>query len=78
MPTRANKAMRWALISVTTTFLLLVGAVFYAASRDVSLIRGDFCGYIANVHKVTLELPQVPARIEAEHNDDQLARKLGC
>lgn len=57
---------------------VLTAAVFILSTRALSGIRGDFCTYAAAQYKVTLELPQVPARVQAERNDQALEAQLGC
>ena len=54
------------------------GAAFVLYSRSLSGIRGDFCEWAQVHYAATLELPQVPARMEAENSDKTLLRQLGC
>lgn len=51
---------------------------FFFASNTINRQRADFCAYLANVYHVTKLLPQVPARVEAEKNDLDTAKSLGC
>lgn len=58
--------------------LTVTAASFISSANEVNRIRGDFCSYVTEVRHVTLELPQVAARVQAERNDIALSQRLGC
>jgi ferric-dicitrate binding protein FerR (iron transport regulator) len=76
--TPERRRARRQLAALVTVLLLLNAAVLLFGARALAQVRGDLCTYTASQRQVTLELPQVHARITAEHNDDVLLRQLGC
>jgi hypothetical protein len=76
--TPERRRARRQLTAIVTILLLLNAAVLAFGARALAQVRGDLCTYATAQRKVTLELPQVPARVTAERNDDTLLRQLGC
>jgi hypothetical protein len=76
--TRLRRRLQLALAVLLIIGLVVDGAVLILFARSQDAIRGDFCTYIEGMYHATLRLPQVPARLDAERNDLNLMRQLGC
>jgi hypothetical protein len=75
---RTRLSLARAAVVLVVIFIVVTGAALVLFSRSLSGIRGDFCAFTAQHYSATLQLQQVPARVQAEQSDLQLLRQLGC
>jgi hypothetical protein len=77
-PVNNQRRVRAALAALLVIGVIVNAAALILFARSLDGIRGDFCMWTQIHHQAALELPQIPARQQAEASDAELLRQLGC